>query len=146
MEVWTGTHANYDNIHVFGCPAYYHVHDEKLDPRARKAIHLGSCDGFKGYQLWCLQGKKIVISSDVTFGEMSMLKDSSVTNVSSPISVDKKSIVSEMVVEREVTTLDDTRVIDSVEEASEEQVPLDEGPKTSRKNVSQQPLWPSLAS
>jgi len=31
MEMWSGKAAtDYDMLHVFGCPAYYHVSDEKL--------------------------------------------------------------------------------------------------------------------
>ncbi|KAH9669162.1 Integrase catalytic domain-containing protein [Citrus sinensis] len=37
MEMWLGKHAqNYDSLRIFGCSAYYHVKDGKLDPRARK--------------------------------------------------------------------------------------------------------------
>ncbi|KAH9781794.1 Integrase catalytic domain-containing protein [Citrus sinensis] len=39
MEMWSGKHAqDYDSLRIFGCPAYYHVKDGKLDPRAGKAI------------------------------------------------------------------------------------------------------------
>ncbi|KAH9741104.1 Integrase catalytic domain-containing protein [Citrus sinensis] len=45
MEMWSGKHAqDYDSLRIFECPAYYHVKDGKLDPRARKAIFVG----FKG--------------------------------------------------------------------------------------------------
>ncbi|KAH9699247.1 hypothetical protein KPL71_024272 [Citrus sinensis] len=45
MEMWSGKHAqDYDSLRIFGCPAYYHVKDGKLDPCARKAIFVG----FKG--------------------------------------------------------------------------------------------------
>ncbi|KAH9669161.1 Integrase catalytic domain-containing protein [Citrus sinensis] len=45
MEMWLGKHAqNYDSLRIFGCSAYYHVKDGKLDPRARKVIFVG----FKG--------------------------------------------------------------------------------------------------
>ena len=30
MEVWSKKHANdYDSLHIFGCPAYYHVRNER---------------------------------------------------------------------------------------------------------------------
>ncbi|KAH9679276.1 hypothetical protein KPL71_026064 [Citrus sinensis] len=42
MEMWSGKHAqDYDSLCIFGCPAYYHVKDGKLDHRARKAIFVG---------------------------------------------------------------------------------------------------------
>ena len=54
MEVWTGSHASYDSLHIFGCPAYYHVREDKIGPRIWKAIFMGSRSGVKGYKLWCL--------------------------------------------------------------------------------------------
>ena len=37
-EVWSDTPANYSHLRVFGCPAYFHVNDGKLELRAKKAI------------------------------------------------------------------------------------------------------------
>ncbi|KAM2653491.1 hypothetical protein EV2_025125 [Malus domestica] len=76
MKVWTGKPSTYyDYIHIFGSPAYFHVTENKLDPRAKKAIFLGFSSGVKGYRLWCPEMKKLVISKDVTFDEESMYKD-----------------------------------------------------------------------
>ena len=78
MEMWFGKHAqDYDSLRIFGCPAYYHVKDGKLDPRARKAIFMGFKDGVKGFKLCNLEDKKFVCSRDVTFDEASMIKASS---------------------------------------------------------------------
>ncbi|XXG58369.1 hypothetical protein AAC387_Pa04g0693 [Persea americana] len=76
VEVWSPAPADYTNLRIFGCPAYAHVNDGKLEPRARKCIFLGYADGVKGYRLWCLDGKspKCIISRDVTFDESTMLK------------------------------------------------------------------------
>ncbi|KAH9768832.1 Integrase catalytic domain-containing protein [Citrus sinensis] len=58
MEMWSGKHAqDYDSLRIFGCPAYYHVKDGKLDPRARKAIFVGFKGGVKGFKLWDLEDK-----------------------------------------------------------------------------------------
>ena len=77
MEMWSEKHAqNYDSIRVFGCLAYYHVKDGKLDPHARKAIFVGFKGGVKGFKLWDLEDKKFVCSRDVTFDEASMMKAS----------------------------------------------------------------------
>ncbi|KAH9779099.1 Integrase catalytic domain-containing protein [Citrus sinensis] len=57
--------------------AYYHVKDDKLDPRARKAIFVGLKGGVKGFKLWDLEDKKFMCSRDVTFDEASMMKASS---------------------------------------------------------------------
>ncbi|KAH9724129.1 Integrase catalytic domain-containing protein [Citrus sinensis] len=78
MEMWSGKHVqNYDSLRVFGCPAYYHVKDGKLDRRARKAIFMGFKGGVKGFKLWDLEDKKFMCSRDVTFDEASMMKTSS---------------------------------------------------------------------
>ena len=68
---------------IFGCLAYAHVDDGKLEPRSMKCMFLGYKSGVKGYKLWCLETKKLVIRRDVIFYETSMiqvlaLKDSSV--------------------------------------------------------------------
>lgn len=73
FKVWSGEHANYGRLRVFGCIAYYHVKDNKLDNRAKKAIFLGYARGVKGYRLWSLEDSKFVISRDVTFDENSMV-------------------------------------------------------------------------
>ncbi|GMP53679.1 hypothetical protein CsSME_00019075 [Camellia sinensis var. sinensis] len=77
MEVWSGVPVtDYDQLRIFGCPAYFHVTESKLDPRAKKAIFLGFGDGVKGYRLWCPESKKVLIRRDVTFDESAMLKQS----------------------------------------------------------------------
>ena len=52
LEKWSNKSAtDYDSLHVFGCVAYYHVKESKLDPRAKKAVFLGITSGIKGYRL-----------------------------------------------------------------------------------------------
>ncbi|KAH9656595.1 hypothetical protein KPL70_022738 [Citrus sinensis] len=78
MEMWSGKYAqDYDSLRVFGCPAYYHVKDGKLDSRARKAIFVGFKGRVKGFKLWDLEDKRFVCSRDVAFNEASMMKASS---------------------------------------------------------------------
>ena len=74
-EVWSGKPADYSNLRIFGCPAYMHVSEGKLEPRARKCIFLGYASGVKGYRLWCPDPKspKFAISRDVTFDESALL-------------------------------------------------------------------------
>jgi len=56
MEIWSGKAASdYDILRVFGYPAYYHVSDGKLKPRARKAVFLWFKRRVKGYKLWTLK-------------------------------------------------------------------------------------------
>ncbi|KAI9177422.1 hypothetical protein LWI28_015026 [Acer negundo] len=74
-EVWFGQPVfDYDRLHIFGCPAYFHVTESKLDPRAKKAIFVGFSEGFKGFRLWNSESKKIILSRDVTFDQSAMLK------------------------------------------------------------------------
>ena len=68
-EVW----SDYSNLKVFACPAYAHVNQGKLEPRARKCIFLGYSVGVKGYRLWCPNLKKVIISGDVTFNKSALL-------------------------------------------------------------------------
>ncbi|KAG8481838.1 hypothetical protein CXB51_027155 [Gossypium anomalum] len=82
QEVWSGNPANYSDLKIFGCPAYAHVDNGKLEPRSIKCVFLGYKAGVKGYKLWCLENRKVVISKDVVFDETAMipnlsLKDSS---------------------------------------------------------------------
>ena len=74
LEVWSGAPIrDYDNLHVFGCPAYYHVTDSNLDPRAKKKVKfMGFSKGMEGYRLWCPETSKIINSRDVTFNESRM--------------------------------------------------------------------------
>jgi hypothetical protein len=38
FEVWFGTPADYSQLRVFGCTAYAHVDNKKLEPRAIKCL------------------------------------------------------------------------------------------------------------
>lgn len=68
-ELWTGKPVDYSNLRVFGCPAYAHVNDGKLSPRARKCIFVGYVSGVKGYSLYDSESHKVFISRDVSFHE-----------------------------------------------------------------------------
>ncbi|KAG8480959.1 hypothetical protein CXB51_025647 [Gossypium anomalum] len=65
QEVWSGNPANYSDLKIFGCPAYAHVNNGKLEPRSIKCVFLGYKAGVKGYKLWCPENRKVVISRDV---------------------------------------------------------------------------------
>jgi hypothetical protein len=73
-EVWSGMPSDYSNLKVFGCPAYFHVNEGKLDVRANKYIFVGYPMNVKGYKLWYSILSKFLISRDVTFNESAMLK------------------------------------------------------------------------
>ena len=52
LEVWSGKAAqDYDSLRVFGCPAYYHVKEDKLHPRAKKRVSVELKRGIKGYKI-----------------------------------------------------------------------------------------------
>ncbi|KAI4313021.1 hypothetical protein MLD38_037800 [Melastoma candidum] len=75
QKVWYGTSSDYFGLRIFGCSAYAHVNDGKLEPRAMKCIFLGYAKGVKGYRLWCTEKDrtpKFIISRDVTFDESAM--------------------------------------------------------------------------
>ena len=76
QEVWTGSPASYSDLKIFGCPAYAHVDNGKLEPRSVKCVFIGFKQGVKGYKLWCPETSKVVISRDVVFDETSMFQGS----------------------------------------------------------------------
>ncbi|KAG8481151.1 hypothetical protein CXB51_025916 [Gossypium anomalum] len=82
QEVWSGNPANYSDLKIFGCPAYAHVDNGKLELRSIKCVFLGYKASVKGYKLWYPENRKVVISRDIVFDETTMLpnlylKDSS---------------------------------------------------------------------
>ncbi|KAL3623657.1 hypothetical protein CASFOL_032473 [Castilleja foliolosa] len=74
QEIWSGTKPDLKNLRVFGCAAYAHIKQDKLQARALKCIFLGYPTGVKGYRLWCIEPneRRMVISRDVTFNELEM--------------------------------------------------------------------------
>ncbi|KAG8498113.1 hypothetical protein CXB51_007338 [Gossypium anomalum] len=82
QEVWSGNLANYSDLKIFGCPAYAHVDNGKLEPRSIKCVFLGYRAGVKRYKLWCSKNRKVVISRDVIFDETVMLPNLSLKDSS----------------------------------------------------------------
>ena len=74
-ELWFGKSSNYEHHRIFGCTAYVHQSEGKLEPRSIKCIFLGYLEGVKGYRLWNKESSsvKIIISHDVVFNENEML-------------------------------------------------------------------------
>lgn len=60
-------------IKVSGCPAYYHMNKGKLEPRSKKGIFVGYGDGIKGFRIWSPSERKVIMSRDVIFDEISLL-------------------------------------------------------------------------
>ncbi|KAJ9563977.1 LOW QUALITY PROTEIN: hypothetical protein OSB04_009137 [Centaurea solstitialis] len=74
FEVWSGKPADYTGLRVFGCPSYYHVNEGKLEPKSKKGLFMGYGDDVKGYRIWSLGKRKVILSRDVVFDEESMLR------------------------------------------------------------------------
>ncbi|KAE8683204.1 hypothetical protein F3Y22_tig00111213pilonHSYRG00462 [Hibiscus syriacus] len=54
-EVWTGHDVSFDNLRIFGCPAYVHVpanERSKLDAKSKECIFLGYKKGVKRFKFW----------------------------------------------------------------------------------------------
>ncbi|KAH9704469.1 hypothetical protein KPL70_011474 [Citrus sinensis] len=83
QEFWSGKPPNLSNLRIFGCLAYAHLKQGKLEPRAVKGYFLGYPEGIKGYKIWTLNGKpsRILISRDVTFNEEHMLQSKVETEI-----------------------------------------------------------------
>jgi hypothetical protein len=75
IEVWSGSTPDYTDLKIFGCLAYTHVNNGKLEPRAVKCIYLGYKPGVEGYKLWNPETRKIVISRSVTFDDASLFHE-----------------------------------------------------------------------
>ena len=51
QEIWSSNPPTYSNLKIFGCPAYAHVDNGKLEPRSMKCIFLSYKSGVKRYKL-----------------------------------------------------------------------------------------------
>ncbi|CAI9771120.1 unnamed protein product [Fraxinus pennsylvanica] len=62
---------DYSYLRTFGCAAYAHHTDSKLDLRSLKGVCLGYGEGIKGYKLWLrdVRGCKMITSRSVIFNE-----------------------------------------------------------------------------
>src|SRR3954471_23054695 len=70
-EVWSGHPPDLDKLRVFGCVAYAHIRQDKVEPRALKCMFMGYPEGVKAYRLWCLEPghRRCITSRDVVFNE-----------------------------------------------------------------------------
>ena len=69
QEVWSGKAPDLSYLRIFSTPAYAHINQGKLKPRAIKGIFIGYPEGVKGYRIWCSDGKpsRVIVSRDVIF-------------------------------------------------------------------------------
>ncbi|GKC79032.1 retrovirus-related pol polyprotein from transposon TNT 1-94 [Tanacetum coccineum] len=77
MKMWSGHPSNYGMLRIFGCVAYPHDKQGKLELRTVKCVLLRYPEGVKGYRLYRLddESPKIVTSRNVVFNESVMYKD-----------------------------------------------------------------------
>ena len=75
QEVWSGKPPDLSNLRIFGCLAYAHINQGKLEPKAIKGYFIGYPEGVNGFKIWCINGKpsRTLISRDVVFDEETML-------------------------------------------------------------------------
>ena len=64
-------------LKVFGCPTYYHVSEGKLEPKAKKWFFMGFGDGGKGFRVYSPSERKVILSRNFIFDELSMLHSKS---------------------------------------------------------------------
>ncbi|CAL2243102.1 unnamed protein product [Prunus armeniaca] len=72
FEAFTGRKSGIKHLKVFGCICYTHVPSplrQKFDDKARKGVFMGYGSFEKGYRVYDLQSKKIVLSRSVIFSE-----------------------------------------------------------------------------
>jgi len=75
MKAWSGRVAHdYDSLWIFDCPAYYHIKEDKLDPRAKKSMFIGFKKDVKGNKIWNLKDRKFFLKRDIMYEEVSMMK------------------------------------------------------------------------
>nr|ABA95820.1 retrotransposon protein, putative, unclassified [Oryza sativa Japonica Group] len=72
FEAWYGKKPVIGHMRVFGCICYAQVPAQKrvkFDNKSDRCIFVGYADGIKGYRLYNLEKKKIIIIRDVIFDE-----------------------------------------------------------------------------
>lgn len=50
-QVWNGQPADYSKLKIFGCAAYVHQNEGKLEPMSIKGIFFRYGEGVKGYRV-----------------------------------------------------------------------------------------------
>jgi hypothetical protein len=72
LDLWSGSPYDYSQLKMFGCIAYAHVDNGKLEPREVKGVFLGYGSGVKAYKLWNPDTHKAFYSRNVVFNESAM--------------------------------------------------------------------------
>ncbi|KAL0334102.1 UNVERIFIED_CONTAM: Retrovirus-related Pol polyprotein from transposon TNT 1-94 [Sesamum angustifolium] len=75
IEAWSGKKPSAKHLRVFGSICYVHIPIEKrhkLEEKTEKGIFLGYNTQSKGYRIYNLKTKKLIISRDIEFDEDAM--------------------------------------------------------------------------
>ncbi|KAK4407356.1 hypothetical protein Sango_0316600 [Sesamum angolense] len=75
IEAWSSKKPSAKHLRVFGSICYVHIPTEKrhkLEEKTEKGIFLGYSTQSKGYRIYNLKTKKLIISRDVEFDEDAM--------------------------------------------------------------------------
>jgi len=75
---WMGKIPDVAYFRVFGCKCWYVIPKSKvskLQPRSKEGRMLGYSTNSKGYKIWDVESKSMVVSRDVTFDESSLQSD-----------------------------------------------------------------------
>ena len=59
MHMWTGRKPNPTPLKSFGCIAYIHINQGKLNPRACKSMFIGYPTSVKGYKVRLINEKEM---------------------------------------------------------------------------------------
>ncbi|GAB2266514.1 hypothetical protein Dimus_037897 [Dionaea muscipula] len=70
-EVWNDRLPSLNHLRIFGCAAFMHKSDGKLNTRSVKCVFMGYVEGTKGFKLWekGTAGFRMLVSRDVVFNE-----------------------------------------------------------------------------
>jgi hypothetical protein len=72
FEVFYNKSPSYDHIRCFGCLVYTRVPDEmrkKLDQKSKECLMMGYSETTKGYRVYDMESRKVILSRDVMFNE-----------------------------------------------------------------------------
>jgi len=58
---------------VFGCPTYYHVDKGNSKPKSKKELFVSYKSGMKGFKLWSLFERCVIMSRYTVFDKIFML-------------------------------------------------------------------------
>lgn len=73
-ETWSRKPASYKHLKIFGCLAYVHIKQGKLNDRAIKDMLCWLyLEAVKGNEIWCQEAHKCLISKDIQFNEAAII-------------------------------------------------------------------------